>query len=168
VEWRFAQDGWRELDTSSRRSSEMAGYWRGLCPAVDCSRLMMMMMMIGTLKHKFGLKSRWRIGNGLRLIISGVSGIRVRELKQWWLPGDPVVGCAWAARVASRPPASRAPYAAYHRATAEVPLQQYRLFLEPLPRLLDLTIELAFPLTLTTMMAVRRSAWWFMARSPYV
>jgi hypothetical protein len=28
------------------RSSEMAGYWRGLCPAVDCDRLMMMMMMI--------------------------------------------------------------------------------------------------------------------------
>jgi hypothetical protein len=28
----------------SRRSSEMAKHWRGLCPAVDCGRLMMMMM----------------------------------------------------------------------------------------------------------------------------
>jgi hypothetical protein len=45
VEWRFAQDGWQELDASSRRSSEVARHWRGLCPAVDCSRLMMMMMM---------------------------------------------------------------------------------------------------------------------------
>jgi hypothetical protein len=44
VEWRFAQDGWRELDASSRRSSEMVSNWRGLCPAVDCSGLMMMMM----------------------------------------------------------------------------------------------------------------------------
>jgi hypothetical protein len=36
----------QELETSSRRSSAMARYWRGLCPAVGCSRLMMMMMMI--------------------------------------------------------------------------------------------------------------------------
>jgi hypothetical protein len=35
-EWRFAQDGWQELDASSRRLSEMARSWRGLC---------MMMMM---------------------------------------------------------------------------------------------------------------------------
>jgi hypothetical protein len=38
------QDGWQELDPSIRRSSEMARDWRGLWPAVDCSRLMMMMM----------------------------------------------------------------------------------------------------------------------------
>jgi hypothetical protein len=36
---RFAQDSWQELDASSRRSSEMARDWRGLCPAVDCGRL---------------------------------------------------------------------------------------------------------------------------------
>jgi hypothetical protein len=46
VECRFAQDGCRELDASSRRTSEMARDWRGLCPAVDCSRLMMMIMMM--------------------------------------------------------------------------------------------------------------------------
>jgi hypothetical protein len=33
-----------EMDASSRRSSEMARNWRGLCPAVDCNGLMMMMM----------------------------------------------------------------------------------------------------------------------------
>jgi hypothetical protein len=43
VEWRFTQDGWWELDASSRRSSEMASNWRRLCPAVGCSGLMMMM-----------------------------------------------------------------------------------------------------------------------------
>jgi hypothetical protein len=32
-----------ELDASSRRSSEMARNWRGLCPSVDCRGLMMMM-----------------------------------------------------------------------------------------------------------------------------
>jgi hypothetical protein len=32
----------------SRRSSEMASNWRGLCPAVDCSGLMIMMMMMAT------------------------------------------------------------------------------------------------------------------------
>jgi hypothetical protein len=42
----FAQDGWQELDASSRRSSEMMRNWRGLCPAVDCSGLMMMLMMM--------------------------------------------------------------------------------------------------------------------------
>jgi hypothetical protein len=36
VEWRFAQNGWQEMDASSRRSSEMVKHWRGLCPAVDC------------------------------------------------------------------------------------------------------------------------------------
>jgi uncharacterized protein YfbU (UPF0304 family) len=40
------QDGWRELDATSRRLSKVASNWRGLCPAVDCGRLMMMMMMI--------------------------------------------------------------------------------------------------------------------------
>jgi hypothetical protein len=30
----------------SRRSSKMANNWRGLCPAVDCGRLMMMMVII--------------------------------------------------------------------------------------------------------------------------
>jgi hypothetical protein len=29
---------------SGQRSSDSARNWRGLCPAVDCSRLMMMMM----------------------------------------------------------------------------------------------------------------------------
>jgi hypothetical protein len=33
-----------ELDASSRRSSEMARSWRGLCPVVDFSGQMMMMM----------------------------------------------------------------------------------------------------------------------------
>jgi hypothetical protein len=42
-----APDGWQELDASSRGSSEMAGYWKGLCPALDCDGLMMMMMMTG-------------------------------------------------------------------------------------------------------------------------
>jgi hypothetical protein len=42
------QDAWQELDPSSQRSNEMARSWRGLCPAVDCSGLMMMMNMIGT------------------------------------------------------------------------------------------------------------------------
>jgi hypothetical protein len=31
--------------SSSQRSSEMARNWRGLCPAVHCSGLMMMMMV---------------------------------------------------------------------------------------------------------------------------
>jgi Zn/Cd-binding protein ZinT len=35
--------GRRELDTSSRRLSEMARSWRSLYPAVDYSELMMMM-----------------------------------------------------------------------------------------------------------------------------
>jgi hypothetical protein len=30
------------MDASSRRPSEMARSWRGLCPAVDCSGMMMM------------------------------------------------------------------------------------------------------------------------------
>jgi hypothetical protein len=34
----------QKLDASSRRSSEMARSWRALCPAVDYSELMMMMM----------------------------------------------------------------------------------------------------------------------------
>jgi hypothetical protein len=34
-----------ELEASSRRSSEMARNWRGICPAVDCSGLVMMMMI---------------------------------------------------------------------------------------------------------------------------
>jgi hypothetical protein len=40
------QDGWQELDASSRRSRVMARSWRGLCPAMDCSGLMTMMMMM--------------------------------------------------------------------------------------------------------------------------
>jgi hypothetical protein len=32
------------LHTFIYRSSEMAKHWRGLCPPVDCSRLMMMMV----------------------------------------------------------------------------------------------------------------------------
>jgi hypothetical protein len=36
-------DGWQELDASSRRSNKMAKNWRDLCPAVECSGLMMMM-----------------------------------------------------------------------------------------------------------------------------
>jgi hypothetical protein len=39
------QDGWQELDASSRRSSEMVKSWRGLCPAMDCSGLMMMKLI---------------------------------------------------------------------------------------------------------------------------
>jgi hypothetical protein len=38
--------GWQELDASSPRSSEMARDMRGLCPAMDYSGLMMMMMII--------------------------------------------------------------------------------------------------------------------------
>jgi hypothetical protein len=38
LKWRFAQDGWQELDASSRRPSEMARSWRGLCRAVDCNQ----------------------------------------------------------------------------------------------------------------------------------
>jgi hypothetical protein len=33
------QEGWQELDASSRRSNKMARNWRDLCPAVDCSGL---------------------------------------------------------------------------------------------------------------------------------
>jgi hypothetical protein len=33
-----------ELDTNSRGSSEMARNWRGPCPAVDCSGLVMIMI----------------------------------------------------------------------------------------------------------------------------
>jgi hypothetical protein len=36
-----------ELDASSRRSSEMASIWRSLYPVVDCSGLMLMMMLTG-------------------------------------------------------------------------------------------------------------------------
>jgi hypothetical protein len=43
VQWRFARDGWQELDASGRRASEIARNWRGFCPAVDCTGLMMMM-----------------------------------------------------------------------------------------------------------------------------
>jgi hypothetical protein len=42
----IAQDGWQELNVSSRKSSEMARNWRALRPAVDCSELMIMMMMM--------------------------------------------------------------------------------------------------------------------------
>jgi hypothetical protein len=34
-----------ELDASTRRSSEMARDWKGLCPTVDCGRLMIMMII---------------------------------------------------------------------------------------------------------------------------
>jgi hypothetical protein len=43
------QDGWQELDASSRGSSEMARDWRGQCPAVDYSGLMMMMIPLSEL-----------------------------------------------------------------------------------------------------------------------
>jgi hypothetical protein len=36
--------GW--MDASSRGSSKIARNWRGLCPAVNCTGLMMMMMMV--------------------------------------------------------------------------------------------------------------------------
>jgi hypothetical protein len=32
------------IDLFRRKSSEMARHWRGLCPAVDCNRMMMMMV----------------------------------------------------------------------------------------------------------------------------
>jgi hypothetical protein len=40
------QDGWQELDASCRKSSVMVRSWRGLCLAVDCSRLLMMIAKI--------------------------------------------------------------------------------------------------------------------------
>jgi hypothetical protein len=58
---RFAQDGWQELDAFSRRSSEMARDWRGLCPAVDCSRLMMMMLIWYILSQSLSFEIWFRI-----------------------------------------------------------------------------------------------------------
>jgi hypothetical protein len=40
----------RELNASSRRSSEMVSNWGGLCAAEDCSGLMMMMMNYNLMK----------------------------------------------------------------------------------------------------------------------
>lgn len=39
--------GWQELDARGRKSISVACTWGGLCPAVDCDGLMMMMMMDG-------------------------------------------------------------------------------------------------------------------------
>jgi hypothetical protein len=49
---------WQELDASSRRSSEMAKSRRGVCPAVDCSALMMIIMksIIATVHSVVGPK----------------------------------------------------------------------------------------------------------------
>jgi hypothetical protein len=67
----------REQDTSSRRSSEMARHWRGLCSAVDCGRLMMMMMLMIEL---VGI----RLGPGSPESLVGISIIELYVGTRWF------------------------------------------------------------------------------------
>jgi hypothetical protein len=83
MEWQFAQDGWQELDASSRRSSEMARHWRCLCPAVECNRLMMIVIMIimrlSQLIHKL---LRWHVTNTFSQVFCSKSTASNRNFVQ--------------------------------------------------------------------------------------
>jgi hypothetical protein len=63
----FTQDGLQELDASSR-SSEVARSWRGLCPAVDCSGLMMMMIEELTYENDVWLQEKFLTNDALSII----------------------------------------------------------------------------------------------------
>jgi hypothetical protein len=72
----IVHDGWQELNASSRRLSEMAS-WRGLCLVVDCSGLMIIMMMgvleeyLRCLCNPLGIKREWykSIDNQMKFFI---------------------------------------------------------------------------------------------------
>jgi hypothetical protein len=56
-------------DASSRRSSEMARHWRGICPAVDCSRLMMTRLTWDAQRSDGGLTTCHVCSISYRLVI---------------------------------------------------------------------------------------------------